>query len=282
VLKSNFMRKIFAYLKFARLFNCILTALLVIFSFAVVHYWDFKDILLSILIFVSGTAFANISNDMRDFKIDLVVHPERPLVSGEITHKEAFFISIFLSAILLISAISIGRKVFIFILTLYIFTLIYNFFLKKHHLWGNLAVAIISSATFLIAGVITGNFRPLVFPFVLSFVFQLYREILKDLHDQEGDRLGGYRTLPLIKGEKLTIILSQILLIVLVILTLIPAIIGFYGKIYLYITLFLVDIPLITVGFRIREGMERRKLKKMLDLIKVPIMFVLVAIYLGG
>ncbi len=276
------MRKIIVYLKFARIFNCLLTAILVIFSFAVVHYWNLKDVILSILVFVAGTAFANISNDIRDFKIDLVAHPERPLVSGEISHKEAFFTSIILSAIALASAFVLGKKVFFFILTLYIFTLIYNFFLKKHHLWGNLAVAVISSATFLIAGVITGNFRPLIFPFVLSFVFQLYREILKDLHDLEGDRLGGYRTLPLIKGEKLTIILSQILLFALIILTLIPAIFRIYGKVYLFITLFFVDIPLILVGLRIREGIERKKLKKILDLIKVPIMFVLVAIYLGG
>ncbi len=276
------MRKIFIYLKFARIFNCLLTAILVTFSFAMVHHWNLKDVLLSILIFVAGTAFANISNDIRDFKIDLVAHPERPLVRGEISHKEAFFISIVLSSIVLISAYALSKRVFLFILTLYIFTLIYNFFLKKHHLWGNLAVAAISSATFLIAGVITGNFRPLIFPFVLSFVFQLYREILKDLHDLEGDKLGGYRTLPLIKGEKLTIILSQILLFALIILTLIPAIFRIYGKVYFFITLFFVDIPLTLVGLRIREGIEKKKLKKILDLIKVPIMFVLVAIYLGG
>jgi len=276
------MKKILTYLKFARILNCILAGIIVLFSFAYVHYMNLRAILLSLLIFVAGTAFANISNDLRDFKIDLVVHPERPLVSGEITHREAFALLIILSALVLVPAAFLGERVFIFVLSLYLLTLIYNLFLKRHHFWGNLAVALISSATFFIAGVITGRYKPLIFPFILSFFFQLYREILKDLHDMEGDKIGGYRTIPLIKGEKLTIILSQILLGSLIILTLLPGFLGIYGKPYLWITIVFVDIPLILVGLRVKKGLERRKLKKYLDFIKIPIMFVLIAIYLGG
>ncbi len=276
------MKKLIEYLKFFRILNCILTVIIVIFSCSIAGCNDPIKILLASVIFFAGTAFANISNDIRDFKIDLVVHPERPLVSGRISHREAYILMVVLSALIFIPAYILGPKVLAFIAILFALTVAYNLILKKYHILGNIAVALISSATFFIGGILTENFRPLYFPFALSFLFQLYREILKDIHDMEGDNLGGYKTVPLIIGRKLSIILSQFLLGSLIILTLIPYWLGIYGKQYFYITLFLVDIPLLAIGLRIKEGLDNMKLKKYLDLIKIPIFFVLLAIYLGG
>ncbi len=276
------MRKLLDLLKFIRIFNCLLTVLIVVFSCTISGCSDPVKILLASIIFFSGTAFANVSNDVRDFKIDLVAHPERPLVSGRISHREAFILMIVLLGLIFIPAIILGPRVLIFTVILFLLTAMYNQFLKKFHVFGNIAVALISSATFFIGGVITGNFYPLIFPFTLSFLYQLYREILKDIHDMEGDLLGGYRTLPLIIGKKISIILSHFLLGSLIILTLVPYWLGIYGKVYLYITVFLVDIPLLMIGMRINERLDNKRLKRYLDLIKIPIFFVLLAIYMGG
>ncbi len=276
------MKKILDHLKFIRFINCSLTVIIVLFSCFMAGCRNLSKILLASLIFFAGTAFANISNDIRDFRIDLIAHPERPLVSGRISLKEAYLLSVILLTMIFTPAYILGYKVLIFTSCLFFLTLAYNLVLKKFHIYGNIAVALISSATFFIGGVLTGNYGPLFFPFLLSYVFQLYREILKDIHDMDGDSLGGYRTLPLIIGRKLSIILSRFLLGLLVFLTLIPYWIGIYNRVYLYITLLFVDIPIILIGMRIRDGLDNRELKRYLDTIKIPIFFVLLAIYLGG
>lgn len=89
--------------------------------------------------------------------------------------------------------------------------------LKKLPFWGNLTVAIycavvpgiilfaerISFAHLYEADQVTADRVTLLFAAYLSFAFlaTLWRELIKDLEDVEGDRLEGCRTLPIIWGE---------------------------------------------------------------------------------
>lgn len=194
--------------------------------------------MVAVAMLIAATGY--IINDFYDVEIDRINRPDRPAVSSSISLGSIKTMAIMLSIIVLAGTALISFLMDSLIalpiplLTLAIVWL-YAMYLKKSFVWGNLAVAIMSCLTlgtvwlfewFLLnrSGIELYEVKPItyivvgimVFAFMLSFI----REIVKDLEDQEGDRSFGCRSLPIVKGERITkkvlFLLSGVLILLLI------------------------------------------------------------------
>lgn len=148
-------------------------------------------------------AGSNVVNDIYDVEIDRVNSPERPLASGAVTPRAAWVFWALLSAGgvilgLLVSplhgAISAASVVLLWA---------YSRMLKGTVLLGNVAVGAVISLGVLFGGLAVGPPTLALWAGVaLGGALVFAREIVKDVHDVEGDRAGGVRTLPLAWGER--------------------------------------------------------------------------------
>ena len=185
------------------------------------------------------TAAGNMQNDLRDRLTDRLSHPDRPLVSGAISHSVARTgMSILylggLGAAMMLSSIALAiAGIVVLGLTLY------NYRLSRGILAGNLAVAIMGALPILYGGLCVANIGFPRLPVVvaaalIAFWLHLARELLKDVIDIEGDRAAGRRTLPMIIGETLAIRFGALTMIVAAGFVIWPAVINLFGVLYVF------------------------------------------------
>jgi len=157
-------------------------------------------------------------NDLFDINIDKVNHPERPLVTGEVTKVEAVAFS---SALL-----GISQYVSFHFLPDYLQILnnaatlqiiLYTPFLKKIFFIKNLSCASLVSFAIFFAGLASArtmipmekNFGLFSLMLTLIFLGSLYNELLLDMRDYEGDKDNNISTIPVILGKKYAWFLSN-------------------------------------------------------------------------
>ncbi|MGP8077979.1 MAG: UbiA family prenyltransferase [Thermoplasmata archaeon] len=159
------------------------------------------------LLFLAGLSTAlvtgggNVLNDLLDREADRVNHPDRPLVTGEVTPSSARL----LAALLFVLGAVVAVPVVIFrplvgaILGVAVLALLsYEFRFKSRGLVGNGVVALLTGLVFLYGGAAAGAALLLV-PFAgMAFLATLSREVIKDMEDVEGDL--GRTTLPKTRG----------------------------------------------------------------------------------
>ncbi|MEL6720287.1 MAG: geranylgeranylglycerol-phosphate geranylgeranyltransferase [Bacteroidota bacterium] len=162
-----------------------------------------------------------IINDILDLEIDQINKPEKTIVGKVISIKQAnwlywgsillgFFISLYL-------AIETHNLPLLSLYPIAVFLLfLYSKYFKKSILVGNIIVSIFCA---FVAGIIwvaernsfmilkttnseEADYLQFVLLIYLGFAFlaTMFREIVKDLEDQEGDRIGNCRTLPIVAG----------------------------------------------------------------------------------
>ena len=197
-------------------------------------------------------AAGNILNDIADIEIDRVNRPERVLVRGSISKTRAINMTVVFAVVAVILAVAVNVAVTIAVIAALGLLLLYNLKLKKIPVLGNLTIAVLSALTFLTGGWAVNHKwvfdlpGPLI-PAVFAFFFHLVREILKDVEDIEGDRRAGVITLPQVFGISRSLLLAIGIFFILVILTYIPILTGWFGRAYEIITVYIVDLPLLLV-----------------------------------
>jgi geranylgeranylglycerol-phosphate geranylgeranyltransferase len=200
------------------------------------------------LVCAAGNAF----NDYVDIDSDRINHPGRPLPKGELSVQTAVSLAIMLNLFAIIIGIFISIIVTLIILAAIIWLFFYNISFKNFPLIGNLSVAILGGALFLMGGTIVASSKvfnlpgPLV-PAIFAFLFHLARELVKDLADRKGDIAAGSRTLAIIRSENAILGYVTALFIILIMFTSIPIFNGWYRIWYGLIAIFLVDLPLLGV-----------------------------------
>jgi geranylgeranylglycerol-phosphate geranylgeranyltransferase len=143
---------------------------------------------------ITAIGFGNVINDILDIKTDRISHPDRPLPKGELTIKTAIFYSILLCSISLFCARFVSPSHLIATVVPVILLIIYSFFLKGTPLSGNFLVAILVAYPLLYGGIGGIHFNHLIIPALLAFLLNIAREIIKDIHDKDGDRASGIVT----------------------------------------------------------------------------------------
>jgi len=243
--------------------------------------WDMLWVLVA---GVSGALIAaggNAINDCFDLKADEINRPERPLPSGLITPPEAKAIWMYtsgaglgLSAFLgvwnsIIAAVWVGG--------LYV----YSRQLKGTVLAGNLTVAFMTALAFPFGALVVGRPGLGLYPGMFAFLANLAREIIKDIEDVEGDSAVGAKTLPVTYGRRAGFLAATIVIVVLILLTILPAIVGVYNSTYLLCVL-VVDLGLAFVGLSFWHDASLSNLRRLSLILKVCMVGGLLAIFVGS
>lgn len=169
------------------------------------------------------SAQGNTHNDLNDIEIDKINAPYRMLPSERLTIKEVKLLVLFLIANAVIFSIIIDH-IFVnhlsftsFWMTINILLIdIYNIYLKKYGLIGSFFISYSVSAIFFYADIlvnhsITGSVSMIGW---YALFYNLAREILKGIHDIEGDRRNGIKTIANTWGPKMASILSLLIFLV--------------------------------------------------------------------
>ena len=183
--------------------------------------------------FLSGTAL--ILNDYFDLEVDRVNAPERPLPSGSITKKEVIALGAITTLLGLAAAVGLGIPAFVLSAITWVVGLLYNWRFKQAGLIGNLMVSYSVAVTFILGGMAAGDpWNPLVWTFsLMAFGINLGEEIAGDAMDIEGDRQRGSRSIAILKGRSYALRISAAVFALVVVVTLVPAWLGWLGASYL-------------------------------------------------
>lgn len=225
------------------------------------------------------TGGGNALNDLCGIVEDRINKPHRPLPSGRlpISLARLLAIALFTSGLALafplpapaplVGLVAVGGLV------------LYNLFLKRVVLLGNLTVSALGGLVFLYGGFAVQMSKPALWPALFALVFHLGREILKDLQDCAGDRLLRGQTMPLRWGIFPTQVFITALFAFLMGLVFYPVFAGIYGHIYLF-TVCLLDGLLFYVLIQLWRNTSPQALQTLSHVLKAGMVLGLAAIFL--
>lgn len=224
----------------------------------------------------------NVINDFFDIEIDKINRPSRPLPANKITPKEALILYFILNMLAIILAIKINILSIIIVVVSIVTIFFYSYNLKKIPLVGNFVVSFFTGLAFVFGGAAVGNISDSIIPAVFAFLINMIREIIKDIEDIDGDVKSGVITFPAKYGIKKSIRLMIVLTFILLFATIIPFAINFYKIEYFIIVMLTVNILLVYFVKNIIHLSETTNLRKMSNLLKIIMIFGLIAIFYGS
>jgi 4-hydroxybenzoate polyprenyltransferase len=175
-------------------------------------------------------------NDLFDVAIDRVNKPNKVLIDKAFSKKTVWTVYSSLNSLALLIGFLINETILLLLLFCIVSLWGYALFLKKIALLGNILISFLSALVVLILGILQREWYPLALLFaVFAFCISLIREIIKDMEDIEGDRVGQCKTLPILVGISGAKILTIILLIIFFsLLFYLPSLLDMFIPYYLY------------------------------------------------
>ena len=261
---------VFSILSLIRFHNLCLGTAAVLIATKLLNMAIIPAVYSCIFIVISAMALGYIFNDILDLKSDSVNHPSRPLVKGAIS-KSSINIIIFFFVVLLCFAMQTIHEYAIYFLFLYVFPslLLYNYFLQKTPLLGNILVSSLLGSIFLFTElVLLQTYYKLLIPFFLTFSITFLREIIKDLEDYDGDLRANMKTVPIVLGCKTTRLILIVLFLLLIIGLPTPYFLSYYTINYLILLLIFIEIPLIYSLFLLIKFPSKRTYTFLVKLFK--------------
>lgn len=227
------------------------------------------------------TAAGNIINDIFDIEIDKINRPDRVLPSGKLKLFTAKLLYLVFTgiAIILSGMISFIALVVVLITTSLLF--IYSWKLKGVPLLGNFVIAVCAGLAFLFGGLAVDNWKAAIIPALFAFLINFIREILKDIEDFKGDYERNVNTFITVYGIQKGKNLISILVLVLILVTFYPFLNGLYKIEYFLLVLFSVNLILVYFLKVIISESFVEKISGLSFLLKISMIFGLLAIYLG-
>jgi 4-hydroxybenzoate polyprenyltransferase/geranylgeranylglycerol-phosphate geranylgeranyltransferase len=210
--------KLFAHLETWRPYTVIWCGLVSLAGSCLVHnsFPSLKTAALSFFIPMMGWTAGLYLSDFLDRKLDAIQKPHRPIPSGRIKPIEALIIGgiIAFSGLFLSFLLSFNNMILVFVVALLVF--LYAKISKSYGVSGNLNRGFITVAAYFF-GVFSLNQPVHLIPlhiWLLSLVFLLHdtnSNLVGAIRDVEGDRQGGYNTVPVKYGIKISIFISLVL-----------------------------------------------------------------------
>lgn len=277
------MKKIFGIIKISRPVNFIIT-FLVVFASAFIcgeEIYELNKIIFAALSasFIAGAG--NIINDIFDYRIDLINRPTRPLPKKELSINFATVLYLIFNSIGLYLAFLASWDLFFIAVLISLILLIYSYSLKNILLVGNFTVAFCTASAFVYGGVAVNNWEASIIPAVFAFLVNFIREIVKDVEDQEGDLKNNVITFPSKFGIKSTKKFLIFLIIFLILFTFYPFLSSIYKIEYFILVLFSVDLLLAYIIKLILYSDFIKNISKISKLLKLSMLFGLIAIIAG-
>lgn len=277
------VKKLKAFFFLSRPVNLLLSTLTVFMTASFfVPFPSGLRIIAALVTVVFLNAGGNAVNDLYDEAIDRINRPNRPLPSGKLTRKEVHnfaLITFFMG-----NAAAMYAGFFPFLIAAVFSTplmIFYSMKFKRTPLTGNLIIALILGLAFIFCSLVYGDINLGLVPAILAFFYTLIREIIKDLEDVKGDLAGNARTLPILTGEKNTRLITASLLLLLVFILPFPVFFSAYSKMYLWIVVPFVGLPLFGIFIYLLLPLKNFKYSLLSQILKIDMFAGLAAIYAG-
>ena len=244
------------------------------------NFTQFFDLAIIIIFYMAG---GNVLNDLVDIKIDKINKPHRFLIRHPI-HKGYIIILIiilfFLGSWHALQIYPLAKNIaLLFVLPALI---LYEILFKRIPLIGNIVVSLLVGSVFLYteAG-LTGSIVITWKIFILAFMLNLIREIIKDMQDMDGDNFNNIKTLPIIIGISPTIILLRVLSILFILISMHPLYTSKYSTYYIPLILFSIHLPLLYIMWGLRVNIATKKLNHFSNVLKIMIINGIIIIMLS-
>lgn len=277
------MNKIYSYIKLVRPLNCLITAA-VVFVGGIISSENktFNETLILASITAAFIAASgNVINDYFDIEIDKIAHRERPMVKGEIKPSEAlrFYFVLIIIGFVISFFLHLNLLIITFLSAAILF--LYSYFIKKILLIGNIVVALLTAIAFIFGGLAVNNPKAAIIPAIFAFMINLIRELVKDIQDIEGDKLNNTITFPVKFGIRNTSHLIIILIFILIGFTFYPYFTQIYRIEYFIIVMLSVN-PLLVYVIKYLTISRVKNFQHISSILKINMIFGLIAIYLGA
>ncbi|MFX0149551.1 MAG: geranylgeranylglycerol-phosphate geranylgeranyltransferase [Candidatus Hodarchaeota archaeon] len=197
------------------------------------------------LIAVGGYAI----NDVFDVEIDKINAPHRPIPSGLLTLNQAKVYSIILFIIGVCLAFLIDIPAFLIAFTGGILLYLYAAFFKRSGFIGNVMIGLLTSIPFIFGGFLTHSYETMIYPAIFAFLIIVGREVIKDIEDVHGDRIEDVRSIALRYGVKSARTIGLLILFLLIVLSPLPILLGYYKSPIFIILVIIIDIVILFVGY---------------------------------
>lgn len=278
----NLSNKILAYIKITRPINVVITFCVVVVAIIISQTTQTETItiILSSIAAALTAAAGNIINDIYDIETDKISHPERVLVLGSISKKAALNEYRLLNLIAILISSRVSNLLLLIVLASVLLLFIYSYGLKKLPLIGNIIVALLTGLAFIYGGFTSGNPYVAIVPAIFAFLINLIREIVKDIQDIEGDSKINLKTFPIKYGVETSKRFITIISIILVLFTFYPFVKELYKIEYFIIVMILVN-PILIISLKLLYDKKKNQFKIISNLLKVDMIFGLLAIYFG-
>jgi geranylgeranylglycerol-phosphate geranylgeranyltransferase len=221
------------------------------------------------------TSGGNILNDVVDVESDRKNHPRRPLVTGKISASSAriAFYAFFLIPVV-VAAFYLNLYAALIVFLAEVLLISYELKTKNLGLSGNITISVLVGFIFVFGGISLDSAGRMLFLFLLAFLANLSREIIKDIQDMGGDV--GRRTLPMAIGQRNSAVSVMGIIIALVIISFIPYFIGLFSLYYL-IVVAVTDIVFILSSYATFRNPERGQ-----QISKIGMILGLISFAVGG
>jgi len=200
--------------------------------------------------FLSGSAL--ISNDYFDLEVDRINAPQRPYPSGLVTGREVIGLTIATALIGLAVSYFISLSALLLSLIFWLIGFLYNWKFKQTGLPGNLMVSSSVAVTYVLGGMAVGQpWNKIVWVFsLMAFLIDLGEEIAGDAMDIAGDKKRGSRSIAIRLGKKNALSISGIIFSLVILISLLPAVLGWLGSSYL-VMIAITDVLIAFFTFRL-------------------------------
>ncbi|MGF3585088.1 MAG: UbiA family prenyltransferase [Thermoplasmatota archaeon] len=264
--------KLFAHLETWRLYTVIWCGLASLAGTSITYgsFPTLKIALLSLFIPMMGWIAGLYLSDYLDRKLDKIQKPHRPIPSGRIKPSEALITGVIfaITGFLLCFLLNLKNVLLVFIVAALVFS--YAKISKSREILGNLNRGLVTVAAYFFGVFSTGySISELpIYIWLLAIIFLLHdtnSNLVGAIRDVEGDKKGGYRTIPVKYGVKKSAIISIVLTIIWLPLTLIlPCIYNFLKTEFYYVMIIdvLILISLYIYLFRSISDYSREKALK--------------------
>jgi len=219
-------------------------------------------------------------NDVFDVEIDRVNRPDRPLPKGDLTAPMAAAWAALLVAAGVALSFVLAWPARAIACAAAASLVAYAARLKRVAIVGHVTVASTSALAFPYGGLCGPEWYMALVPAALAWAFHFGRELLKAAADVEGDSVAGVDTAAARWGVRATCRLAAIPLALIVILSPVPAVKGWFGAPYLLMVVPGVDAVLVHVVRRAWSRPDAHTASQLATLLKWDMLAGLVAV--GG
>jgi 4-hydroxybenzoate polyprenyltransferase len=271
------MSKIKAFFKLVRWFHEVIVILPFLGLYLVIDYYSRQNDVhctLSGLNFVlicvcvqALIAAGCVLNDIVDKDIDKINKPKTHIIDNAISLKNARIILALLTLTIIVLTAYISIYMFsewaYISLAVCVLSLLYDFYLKRSPLLGNILMALLTSFIPLVLFFFAKDciemlqhkkINILIYLYAaLPFLIIIPRELSLDISDLEGDKACGCRTLPILIGVKKSRLIVVAFLLLIIFLS-IPVAIKYP---YLAISMSVIDVLLIMYMYKLRTTVTR-------------------------